>query len=189
MAFEHNDIATKNRLMSGLGEELMGYEHNDIVTVDRMNEAIAEGGGGGGGSSADVFTDYGTISGSIPDIGEWSDGSTYGTYFSSVVIPSDFSSYYVAEGGTLTVNEKTYTLPDSWKSIEISDGLPSGISSLTCIFSVTQADGSDDYVAAVYVSLSTEAAPGSEPTVTASAANVGVLTLSKKMLIAMGYVS
>lgn len=48
MAFEHNDIATKNRLMSGLGEELMGFEHNDIVTVDVMNKAIEEGGGGGG---------------------------------------------------------------------------------------------------------------------------------------------
>ena len=47
MAFEHNDIATKNRLMSGLGEELMGFEHNDIVTMDVMNKAIEEGGGGG----------------------------------------------------------------------------------------------------------------------------------------------
>lgn len=51
MAFEHNDIATKNRLMSGLGEELMGFEHNDIVTVDVMNKAIEEGGGGGGGET------------------------------------------------------------------------------------------------------------------------------------------
>lgn len=50
MAFEHNDIATKNRLMGELGEGLMGFEHNDIVTVDKMSEAIAEGGGGGGGN-------------------------------------------------------------------------------------------------------------------------------------------
>ena len=48
MAYERNDIVTKNRLAGELGEGLMGYEHNDIVTVDKMNEAIAEGGGGGG---------------------------------------------------------------------------------------------------------------------------------------------
>ena len=54
MGYEHNDIATKNRMMSGLGEELMGYEHNDIVTVDVMNKAIEEGGGGGDFSTAEV---------------------------------------------------------------------------------------------------------------------------------------
>lgn len=51
MAFEHNDIVNKTRLMGELGEELMGYEHNDIVTVDVMNKAIEEGGGGGGGET------------------------------------------------------------------------------------------------------------------------------------------
>lgn len=60
MAYEHNDIATKNRLMSGLGEELMGYEHNDIVTVDVMEKAIAEGGGGGGGESVTWILDNAT---------------------------------------------------------------------------------------------------------------------------------
>ena len=48
MAFEHNDIATKTRLMAALEESNMGFEHNDIVTIDVMNKAIAEGGGGGG---------------------------------------------------------------------------------------------------------------------------------------------
>lgn len=47
MAYEHNDIATKNRLRAALGEENMGFEHNDIVTTDVMNAAIAGGGGGG----------------------------------------------------------------------------------------------------------------------------------------------
>lgn len=51
MAFEHNDIVNKTRLMGELGEELMGYEHNDIVTMDVMNKAIEEGGGGGGGET------------------------------------------------------------------------------------------------------------------------------------------
>lgn len=56
MAYEHNDIATKNRLMSGLGEEIMGFEHNDIVTVDVMEKAIAAGGGGGDLTTAQVTT-------------------------------------------------------------------------------------------------------------------------------------
>lgn len=47
MAYEHNDIATKNRLRAALGEENMGFEHNNIVTTDVMNAAIAGGGGGG----------------------------------------------------------------------------------------------------------------------------------------------
>lgn len=51
MAYEHNDIVNKTRLMGELGEELMGFEHNDIVTTDVMNKAIEEGGGGGGGGT------------------------------------------------------------------------------------------------------------------------------------------
>lgn len=63
MAFERNDIVNKNRLMSGLGEELMGYEHNDIVTVDVMNKAIEEGGGGGG----DITEASVTVTNSAPN--------------------------------------------------------------------------------------------------------------------------
>lgn len=61
MAFEHNDIVNKTRLMGELGEELMGFEHNDIVTMDVMNKAIEEGGGGGGSSdfsTAEVTVTY-----------------------------------------------------------------------------------------------------------------------------------
>lgn len=54
MAYEHNDIATKNRLRAALGEENMGFEHNDIVTTDVMNAAIAGGGGGGVGKEITV---------------------------------------------------------------------------------------------------------------------------------------
>lgn len=48
MAYEHNDIATKSKLLGALNEEsTMGFEHNDIVTMAVMNKAIEEGGGGG----------------------------------------------------------------------------------------------------------------------------------------------
>ena len=80
MAFEHNDIATKNRLMSGLGEELMGYEHNDIVTTDVMNQAIEEGGGGGGGDS------------------------DFSTAEVTVVIPWEFSEFSIEDCPTIQDN-------------------------------------------------------------------------------------
>lgn len=47
--YEHNDIATKSKLLGALNEKsTMGFEHNDIVTMAVMNKAIEEGGGGGG---------------------------------------------------------------------------------------------------------------------------------------------
>ena len=169
----------------------------DIEVGDTLgNELVSEGlvaaiaaGGGGGGASDDVFNDYGIIGGNVPEFMEWYDGSTTGYYYSDTVIPSTFTSNGVASGGTLTVNEKTYTLPDSWKMWETYDDLPNKISWVNITFSITKPDDDSDYVASFSVSVATEEAAGSEPIVTASVANVDVSTLSKKILVAMGYIS
>lgn len=96
MAFEHNDIATKNRLMSGLGEELMGYEHNDIVTTDVMNKAIEEGGGGGG--------DF-----SIAQVTVVNNSSESRTVYSAFIQDGDIiNDLYVDTGDSVTCTDVLY---------------------------------------------------------------------------------
>lgn len=91
MAYEHNNIATRSKLLSALGEGgSMGYEHDDIVTVDVMNEAI--GGGGGGTHFSDAAVTF-NISGDgtvvLSDIYFWAGGQLM--YQDSMPLPKEAS--------------------------------------------------------------------------------------------------
>lgn len=145
MAYEHNDIATKNRLMSGLGEELMGFEHNDIVTVDVMNKAIEEGGGGGSSdfSTATIHivnTAISAVQGHCPRLVDVADGVTYaGTTLYTEEEEQDFTVIlYGHNGAFLSFDSEALTYATSGNIERIDPDYPDFLVTGDCTVTVSQ---------------------------------------------------
>ena len=154
----------------------MGFEHNDIVTTDVMNAAIAGGCGGGG----DIYKTACTISGDITfePWSEW-DGQMSCSGQLNVYVDETLS-YYCGCGGSLTLNGKTFTLPDTFRSVEYTEDLPEGITAINVDVG-SSTDDDNHPIAYVIVGLGTDRAAGSEPVVAGSVSNIVVDTLSDKL--------
>lgn len=154
----------------------MTYEHNDIVTVNRMNEAISEGGGGGG----DIYKTVCTISGDIT-FEPWSEWEGQMSCSGQLNVYIDKTpSYYCGCGGSFTLNGKTFTLPDAFRSVEYTEDLPEGITAINVDVG-SSTDDDNRPIAYVSIGLGTDQPAGSEPVVAGSVSNIVVDTLSDKL--------
>lgn len=160
----------------------MAFEHNDIVTKYAMDAAIAEGGGGGGDA---IFQNFAPVSGTF-DLSEstWQAGYEddrvlYAFYENGdYAIPSYTKYKYNAEGGAVTFNGLTFTLPDIWENrrVVITDGISADFNYVSLDFSYDEGPGVQ-----VQLSFSTNKAEGSEPEIaSASISNIGVYGLTEK---------